>query len=65
MSVNFKVRMSEVEVMPPEGKTSFSGIPESQFIDDVAVYMKVRNVLIKYLILKHSSVFYPFTYCSS
>lgn len=32
--------MSEVEVFPPEGKTTFSGIPESQFIDDVACYMK-------------------------
>ena len=29
-----------VEVTPPEGKTSFSGIPESQFIDDVDSYMK-------------------------
>ena len=36
--------MSEVEVFPPEGKTTFSGIPESQFIDDVACYMKVRTV---------------------
>jgi hypothetical protein len=35
--------MSDVEVIPPEGKTSFSGIPESQFIDDVALYMKVIN----------------------
>jgi hypothetical protein len=35
--------MSDVEVIPPEGKTSFSGIPESQFIDDVALYMKVMN----------------------
>eukprot|EP00090_Calanus_glacialis_P033218 TRINITY_DN550_c0_g1_i1.p1 TRINITY_DN550_c0_g1~~TRINITY_DN550_c0_g1_i1.p1 ORF type:complete len:185 (-),score=70.15 TRINITY_DN550_c0_g1_i1:137-691(-) len=29
-----------VEVTPPEGKTSFTGIPESQFIDDVDSYMK-------------------------
>ena len=29
-----------IEVSPPEGKTSFSGIPESQFIDDVDSYMK-------------------------
>ena len=29
-----------VEVVPPEGKTSFTGIPESQFIDDVDSYMK-------------------------
>ncbi len=38
-----RLRMSDVEVIPPEGKTSFSGIPESQFIDDVALYMKVMN----------------------
>jgi hypothetical protein len=38
-----RLRMSDVEVIPPEGKTSFSGIPESQFIDDVALYMKVIN----------------------
>ena len=25
---------------PPEGKTSFSGIPEAKFIDDVDSYMK-------------------------
>jgi hypothetical protein len=35
--------MTDVEVVPPEGKTSFSGIPQSQFIDDVAVYMKVES----------------------
>ena len=29
-----------LEVTPPEGKTSFTGIPESQFIDDVDTYMK-------------------------
>ena len=29
-----------VEVTLPEGKTSFTGIPESQFIDDVDSYMK-------------------------
>ena len=33
--------MTEVEVSAPEGKTSYSGIPESQFIDDVDSYMKV------------------------
>ena len=27
-------------VQPPEGKTSFSGIPEAKFIDDVDSYMK-------------------------
>jgi len=32
--------MAEVEVSPPEGKASFSGIPESQFIEDVESYMK-------------------------
>jgi len=32
--------MAEHELVPPEGKTSFSGIPESQFIDDVEEYMK-------------------------
>ena len=32
--------MMTVEVVPPEGKTSFTGIPESQFIDDVDSYMK-------------------------
>jgi len=32
--------MSEAEVTPPEGKKSFSGIPEAQFIDDVDSYMK-------------------------
>ena len=38
----FKVlEMTEVEVTPGEGKTSFSGIPESQFIDDVDSYMQV------------------------
>jgi hypothetical protein len=40
-----RLRMSDVEVIPPEGKTSFSGIPESQFIDDVALYMKVISPL--------------------
>ena len=29
------------EICPPEGKTSFSGIPESQFIVDVEAFMKV------------------------
>jgi len=33
-------KMSEAEVTPPEGKKSFSGIPEAQFIDDVDSYMK-------------------------
>ena len=28
------------ELTPPEGKTSFSGIPEAQFIEDVDTYMK-------------------------
>ncbi|XP_023348260.1 prefoldin subunit 3 [Eurytemora carolleeae] len=28
------------EICPPEGKTSFSGIPESQFIVDVEAFMK-------------------------
>jgi len=32
--------MCEVEVSPGTGKTSFSGIPESQFIDDVDAYMQ-------------------------
>eukprot|EP00088_Acartia_fossae_P002972 TRINITY_DN1123_c0_g1_i15.p1 TRINITY_DN1123_c0_g1~~TRINITY_DN1123_c0_g1_i15.p1 ORF type:complete len:204 (-),score=55.18 TRINITY_DN1123_c0_g1_i15:948-1505(-) len=32
--------MATIELSPPEGKTSFSGIPESQFIDDVDGYMK-------------------------
>jgi len=32
--------MTEVEVTPGEGKTSFSGIPESQFIDDVDSHMQ-------------------------
>ena len=32
----------EVDVCPPAGQTSFSGIPESQFIDDVDSYMKVQ-----------------------
>ena len=29
-----------MEVSPPDGKASFSGIPESQFIEDVETYMK-------------------------
>ena len=28
------------DIQPPEGKTSFSGIPEAHFIDDVDSYMK-------------------------
>jgi len=32
--------MTELEVSPPDGKASFSGIPESQFIEDVETYMK-------------------------
>ena len=28
------------EVTPPEGKSSFSGIPEAQFIEDVDTFMK-------------------------
>jgi prefoldin subunit 5 len=32
--------MTEVEVTPGDGKTTFSGIPESQFIDDVDTYMQ-------------------------
>jgi len=31
---------STSECVPADGKTSFSGIPESQFIDDVDAYMK-------------------------
>ena len=31
------------ECVPADGKTSFSGIPESQFIDDVDAYMKVLS----------------------
>jgi len=31
--------MTELEVCPQEGKASFSGIPESQFIEDVESYM--------------------------
>jgi len=34
------IKMCEVEVSPGAGKTSFSGIPESQFIDDVDAYMQ-------------------------
>jgi len=34
------LKMTEVEIKPADGKTSFSGIPESQFIDDVDSYMK-------------------------
>ncbi len=57
--------MTDVEVVPPEGKTSFSGIPQSQFIDDVAVYMKVeiffpvwKQVLSVYNIPIYFSVFF-------
>jgi len=32
--------MGETEVTPADNKTSFSGIPESQFIDDVDAYMQ-------------------------
>nr|ALS04440.1 prefoldin subunit 3 [Acartia pacifica] len=32
--------MGDVELQPPEGKTNFSSIPPSQFIDDVDSYMK-------------------------
>jgi len=35
----FSPKMTE-EVTPPEGKTSFSGIPEAQFIEDVDTFMK-------------------------
>ena len=32
--------MSELEaVSPPEGQTSFSGIPEAQFVEDVEGFM--------------------------
>jgi len=34
------ITMCDVEVSPGAGKTSFSGIPESQFIDDVEAYMQ-------------------------
>ena len=34
---------STSECVPADGKTSFSGIPESQFIDDVDAYMKVLS----------------------
>ena len=37
------LKMTEVEIKPADGKTSFSGIPESQFIDDVDSYMKVKH----------------------
>jgi len=32
--------MGETEIKPSDDKTSFSGIPESQFIDDVDAYMQ-------------------------
>lgn len=32
--------MTEVEATPPEGQTSFSGIPKAHFIEDVDSYMQ-------------------------
>ena len=42
---DFRYTMSSTELVPAEGKTSFSGIPESQFIDDVDNYMKVISAV--------------------
>ena len=42
---SFQISFTDLKAMntgiqPPEGKTSFSGIPEAKFIDDVDSYMK-------------------------
>ena len=36
---HYFLKMSDI-LTPPEGQTSFSGIPEAHFVEDVDSYMK-------------------------